>query len=114
MEGTDRWITENPTIVVGGFTLLWATLTWVWAALRWFVKREFRLMEEHQKRQDASIQEVERRLNKYDVHFAVSQESFDNLVEKIDAHIEREEDQVKKIEDIRLAVAAIEGLLKNG
>jgi hypothetical protein len=112
MDNFDEFVRAYPGVWVLIFGAANVALAWFWGTLKWFVKREFKAMEDHQKRQDRAITKVEDRLNKYDVHFAVSQQSFDDLVGKIDDHIEREETQVRKIEDIRLAVASIEGMMK--
>lgn len=115
MEGMNHIISQHPAVVVFAFGAMNAVLAFLYATLKWFVKREFAAMEAHQIRQDASIVHIEGRLDKYDITFAVSQKSFDDLVSKIDLHIAKEDQTIAKVDEIRERVANMEGMMqRNG
>ena len=108
----DELIRGYPTLVVAIFLGLNALLTFLWATLKWFVKREFLKMEEHQTKQDKDIGDLKKDMAGYKTSFAVSQRSFDDLVGKIDGHVKKEEKLPEKIELIQKDVAEIKGMLR--
>lgn len=115
MNTLNETIANHPgltALVLLGFQLI---LAWLWATLKWFVVREFNSMEIHEARQDESIEHIEGRLNKYDVNSAVSTRRFDEMYSMIKKHVDKEDEQAGKIEDIRVKVAKIEGhMARNG
>jgi uncharacterized coiled-coil protein SlyX len=112
MNGLNELIADHPAAVVLVFLVGNTILAFLYGTLRWFVKREFTKLDIHQSKQDRDIEKMQKDLADYKLHFAVSQKSFDDLVEKIDRHIEKEDETVRKIDNMSQRLANVEGMLK--
>jgi septal ring factor EnvC (AmiA/AmiB activator) len=112
MNGLNEFVSDHPAIVVLAFGFLWSMLLLAVGALRWFVKREFMKIEKHQERQDAEIGTVKRDVEESKKRFAVSQQSFDDLSERIDDHMKQEAEAQKVVSKIREDVAWIRGRMR--
>lgn len=116
MNELNQIVSEHPAIVVLAFTLFFGAtnvaLGAAYRALKWFVYREFEKLEHHEDQQDVAIRKLEERLDRYDVKFAVSQTSFDQLVGKIDEHMRQEEETLKTVGEIRDRLANLEGMIR--
>ena len=108
----DSLISDYPGATTLAFAVLWAVMVALWRHLSWFVKREFIKLEDHQDKQDKEILAVQKELEQYRLHFAVSQRSFDELVDKLDKHIDKEADFEEAVTQIREDEAWIKGSIK--
>jgi len=105
-------ISDHPGLTAVVILTIQGVLTWLWASLKWFVVREFKAMEVHEKRQDGCIANIEARLNKNDIAYAVSSERFELMFTMIKGHVEKEDEQHARMEDIRERLAGVEMLLR--
>jgi Na+-transporting methylmalonyl-CoA/oxaloacetate decarboxylase gamma subunit len=92
MEFLDKLVESYPGAFVLLTLFLIGVVAYMGTTLKWFVKREFKRMEAHEAAQDKAIKKVEERLTGYDITFAVSKTSFDDLCRKIDGHIKKEDE----------------------
>jgi hypothetical protein len=115
MDWLDRLVGDYPGGVLVLLVLAQIFFGWTLSGLKWFVKREFAEMEDHQERQDVAIESIESRLNAYDITFAVSRTAFEELIRKIDAHIKKEDDLPLKVQQIADDIGWIkEEMFRNG
>ncbi len=115
MDWLNDIVSEHPGLFLLVLAGANAALGWFSGTLKWFVKREFRLMEEHQGRQDERIDAMQQRLNRYDVSFGISQEAFEGLVKTIEDHLATDRETIRKLDELCGSVAHIEGMLeRNG
>jgi hypothetical protein len=110
VEALDGLIRDNPTLVAGTVLVFQGLLTFVYV----LVKRELHRMEQHEKKQDVAILGIQKKLASYDITFAVSKTSFDDLAEAIRNHIKKEADIPKAIAGIQADVAWIRGRINDG
>jgi hypothetical protein len=109
MEFLDRLVESYPGAFVLLTLFLIGVVAYMGTTLKWFVKREFKRMELHQAAQDEGIKSVETRLSQYDITFAVSKASFEDLCRKIDGHLTKEDDLRVLVAKIVTDVAWIKG-----